>query len=707
MTVTTIAPPVATPRVTVAVDRCAGCQECLVRCPTAALHLDPATWTVLAEEAACVGCRQCERTCPFAAIEVDGPVLVAPRANLPFTHPQPLAGSRAETRGGLTCWDDALAEARRCLTCPDPTCLRGCPAHNDIPGFLTALAEGDLAEAHQVLRATTVLPDICARVCDQALQCEGACTWALAGGEPVAIGALERFVADHAPVPPLERTSSRGVGLAVAVVGSGPAGISAAWHLRAAGAEVTVYERDPQPGGLLRWGIPAFTLPPEIARRPWEQLRAAGVNLLLDHPVGPEEMQQLRWRHDAVVVCTGAPTPVRPQVPGADLAGVWDATRFLTHASAALAGGARWADLDVPPGQGHDDVPVVLVLGAGNTAMDVARCARRLGARATCVEWTDRRFAPVRPDELLEAEAEGVQVRFATTLHHLEGDHGRVRTAVLSRTRQHRGDRRPKVVAPAALREPVDLVVFALGYRTDDELRRTYPELPLRPSAAELPERRWLASGMLAGAAGSRRVGRLAVQRDRARRLAGQARAERTWVAGDALVGPSTVVEAMAQGAAAAQALLEQWPTRPRRSRSQPSRAHSRHVLVAVSERTGPSGATAERLATDLRHRGLEPLVTLLSQVGRAQVGWADLLVAGVSAPAGAPAGAPPGRNAGPGLRRRLGPRAAQRRQRGAGVPGCRGGLRAAAGARGRARLPGPAHRGDRGAEVPRAAGAR
>ena len=271
--------PGAQPHVTVLTDRCAGCQECVIRCPAGALTMDAGRWVAIADDALCVGCRQCERTCPFSAITVEGPLLATARNDPEPRYPGHLTGDTSEIRPGFGSWEEALAEANRCLECPDPTCVRGCPAHNDIPSFIKAIRDGDLSGAHDVLRRTSVLPDICSRVCDQAAQCEGACTWSLAGGAPVAIGKLERFVADHAPVPPLVPAKDAGTGLSVAVVGSGPAGIGAAWHLAEAGASVTVYERDPEPGGLLGWGIPDFTLPAAVSGRPWRQLAAAGVDL--------------------------------------------------------------------------------------------------------------------------------------------------------------------------------------------------------------------------------------------------------------------------------------------------------------------------------------------------------------------------------------------------------------------------------------------
>ena len=624
----------AQPRVTVLTDRCAGCQECVIRCPSEALALDSGRWVVVADDALCVGCRQCERTCPFGAITVTGPVMVAARTEPEPRHPDWLIGDTTEVRPGFSSWDEALAEASRCLNCPDPTCVRGCPAHNDIPSFIAAIRDHDLGKAHDVLRLTSVLPDVCSRVCDQAAQCEGACTWSLAGGTPVSIGKLERFVADNASVPEPACGTARAATLSVGVVGSGPAGIGAAWQLAEAGASVTVYEREPEPSGLLGWGIPAFTLPPSVAARPWRQLIAAGVDLRCQAGVGPGDIGRLLTEHDAVILAHGAGVPMRLPVPVGDLDGVTDATSFLRAGKAALASGgadiasfrARYG-LDAPSAAGSDGVqPLVLVLGAGNTALDVARTARRLGLRAVCVDWVDERFALARPDELAEARHEGVEVRFLRTVARLDGEDGRVSRAALARTTQKLAAERPKVQGGRHELLGVDLVVTAMGYRNDPALAALLPGSPVARVAKGLPGRQWLASGVLANPAPefARRkpVGALALGREAGLAASALPFQDRLWAAGDALGGPSTVVEAMAQGRRAADAVLRARPSRG-------SRPEPRRVLVAYQSRGGRTAHAAGLVADRLRGTGAVVRTVPLSQAGLAELTDTDLLVIG------------------------------------------------------------------------------
>ncbi len=619
------------PHVTVLTDRCAGCQECVIRCPAGALAMDASRWVAVADDTLCTGCRQCQRTCPFSAITVDGPLVVSTRVEPQPISPETLAGDTGEVRPGFESWEQALAAASRCLNCPDPTCVRGCPAHNDIPSFIAAVLDRDLVKAHDVLRRTSVLPDVCSRVCDQAAQCEGACSWSLAGGTPVAIGKLERFVADNAPVPPPARTSADRSGFSVAVVGAGPAGIGAAWQLAEAGASVTVYEKEPEPGGLLGWGIPRFTLPAAVTARPWRQLVDAGVDLRCGVGIRPEDIDRLRAGHDAVILAHGATLPLRLPVPGGDLGGVTDATSFLKAGEAALESGdvGRFCEsLGLPaPSGGNETVPPrALVLGAGNTAMDVARTAARLGLRAVCVDWLDERFALARPDELEEARQEGVEVRFLRTVARLEGEGGRVRRAVLARTRQNRADRRPKLLKGDHENLDVDLVVMAMGYRNDPAFAQALPGTPLAREAKGLPDRRWLASGVLAGPASAfahhKPVGRLALGREVGLAASALPLQERLWAAGDALVGPSTVVEAMAQGRRAATAILANRPSRS--SPREPSR-----VIVAYESRGGRTARAARLIAEGLRTTGAVVRAVPLAQAGIPDLTAADLLIVG------------------------------------------------------------------------------
>ena len=628
-----VGPSGARPTVTILPDRCAGCQECVVRCPTGALSMDAKRWVALEDSDLCVGCRQCERTCPFSAIVVDGPMLVAPRVDPVVDHPVDLRGDVHEIRPGFSNWDEVLAEANRCLQCPDPTCVRGCPAHNDIPGFIAAVRNQDLARAHEVLSRTTVIPDICSRVCNQAAQCEGACSWSLAGGTPVAIGRIERFIADHMEVP-APRTVRVLEPLSVGIVGSGPAAAGAAWDLVEAGASVTVYEKDETPGGLCVWGIPDFTLPEEIALRPWHQLERAGVDLRCGVEIHVKDIDRLLAIHDALIVANGAGLPLRLAVPGADLDGVVDATSFLKGARAALEPTGDQRAFRTALGLNDSDdgrEAHVLVLGAGNTAMDVARTTRRLGLAATCIDWLDERFALARPDELAEARHEGVNIRFTHTLTQLRGG-SRVEKADLARTVQEHANKRPTVLTHDGVQMGVDLVVMAMGYRNDPAFVEVLPGTPIRRETPGVADRRWQASGILANPASAyanhHAVGALALMREVSLWSAALPVSERLWVAGDALTGPATVVEAMAQGRRAARAVLDAEPARPDRAPRFWSDRPQR-VLVCYASVGGKTARAARDIADGFAAHGLVATVLPIAKVGARELASADLVVIG------------------------------------------------------------------------------
>jgi glutamate synthase (NADPH/NADH) small chain len=532
---------------TVYFDRCAGCEDCLVRCPVGAISIDDVDWVVTVDEGLCVGCHQCERLCPFGAIETHGAPLVPP--HLPTAHvtPTPLFVSTLETRRGYESLSAAKLEAQRCLGCPDPTCVRGCPAHNDIPGFIDAIRRSAIDEAKDILSRTSFLSDVCSRVCNQSAQCEGACSLALAGDEPVGIGALERFVADHAKTETPAVTAKSPGGPKVAIVGSGPAAIGAAGEILRKGGSVDVFERAPIAGGLLRYGIPAFSLPDQVAKRPWEELVRDGANLYLNTEIDRAALEELKSTYDAVIVAHGASRAIAPPAKvSADVA-VQNAEEVLETLGESLETGYAhpgWIDRDV------------LVVGGGNTAMDVGRMAIRNGARPFVVEWLNRKYSPVRSDELSEAELEGVRVLFEHTVLSLESTQvGRVR-AVIAKTSQPHKDRLPKIIKHSETVQDFDIVVAALGFQVVGDLLGDRDYRPVRKDFEGIPDRTWMASGILAKTAATR-VGELALAREVGLQKAEVPYTENVWVVGDALVGPSTVVEAMAQGVRAASAIVK------------------------------------------------------------------------------------------------------------------------------------------------------
>jgi hypothetical protein len=337
-------------------------------------------------------------------------------------------------------------------------------------------------------------------------------------------------------------------------------------------------------------------------------------------------------------VAHGASVPLRLSVPGAELDGVTDATTFLQGAKAALEDGGDPAGFCATLGLAMADVarerrpPGVLVLGAGNTAMDVARTARRLGLAATCVDWLDERFALTRPDELDEARHEGVDVRFSRTLTAWRGETGRVTDAELARTTQARGDRRPAVITGDPEVLSVDLVVMAMGYRADPAFASSLPGTPVRREVAGVADRHWSASGILGRTASAfadhNPVGTLALGREAGLWSAAFPVTERLWVIGDALIGPATVVEAMAQGKRAAAAVLDSRPARPLRSGSAWPK-EQRRVLVCYESVGGRTARAAEAIAGGFSARGDQVRVLPITKVGWAELAAADVLVVG------------------------------------------------------------------------------
>lgn len=537
------------PFVNVNKERCVGCQDCIRRCPTGALSIDAHLWIAQVDNELCVGCRQCERVCAFSAILVEGPVLVSESMPVAEFHPTEILGNKDEIRQGFPSWQEALSEAYRCIECPEPTCVRGCPAHNDIPGFIAAIRAQDLKGAHQILARTSIMPDACSRVCDWDNQCQGACTWTLAGDHPVAIGRLERFITEFGEFNYFEKASSKAQGKKVAVVGAGPGGMAVAWELLANGASVTMLEKAAETGGVMNWGIPSYVLPDAVPKRIIDTLVEAGLDLRTKTALGQDvELEDLLSDYDAVVLAYGASKPIHMPIKGIELEGVEDANDFLYVGKNALR---RQQSIEELKGVR------ILVLGAGNTAMDVARTSLRLDAHPIAIDWMNEQFARVRHDELEEARLEGVEVEFLTTLVEIVGDdQGKVKEVVLKHTVQNKATELPTIIEDSVETVQVDKVVFAMGYKVDPSLVRNLVQVPhsLPKINDEIHDRRWLASGIFS--VKDPKVANLALEREEMRVWAADPQAERLWVIGDAFSGPSTVVTSMAQGRDAARAII-------------------------------------------------------------------------------------------------------------------------------------------------------
>jgi glutamate synthase (NADPH/NADH) small chain len=403
---------------------------------------------------------------------------LAPKATpMPERDPTERARNFKEVNLGYSL-ADALAEAERCIQCAKPTCVAGCPVSIDIPRFLRHLLVRDLDGALAVINEANLFPSICGRVCPQESQCESQC---IVGRkvESVAIGRLERFVGDHArPRPPAVAAGKLG---RVAVVGSGPSGLAVAADLAKAGAEVVVYEALHVVGGVLQYGIPAFRLPREIISREVEGLRSLGVQFETNKVIGktfsvPQLMQSMGF--DAVFVGAGAGAPSFLGIPGEYAGQVYSANEFLTRVN--LMGGDRFPYLDTPVTLGQS----VVVIGAGNTAMDCLRVAKRLGAPTVrCVYRRSEAEAPARIEELRHAKEEGIEFFFLHGPVEIHADaEGSVRGMTVERMELAEADargRRKPVPTGERVELDCDTVIYALGTQANPIVTQSTPGLAL------------------------------------------------------------------------------------------------------------------------------------------------------------------------------------------------------------------------------------
>jgi glutamate synthase (NADPH/NADH) small chain len=449
----------------------------------------------------------------------------APRQVLPVRSPEERVQSAAEVSLGFSL-EQARVEALRCLQCKDPVCVEACPLHIDVKSFINLMAEGNFEAAFQKISEDSPFPGICGRVCQHELFCEKKC---LLGKklEPVAIGSLERFAADQhmAMVSATETPAPVCPGARVALIGSGPASLIAAYDLVRNGYRVTVFEALHQLGGVLAYGIPNFRLPREIIRQEIERLREMGVEFRKDVIVGKTYSVEELFAEgfQAVFLGTGAGLPHLMGIPGENLIGVYTANEFLTRLN--LMEAFRFPESDTPVKIGKRTV----VVGGGNSAMDAARWARRMGSEVTIMFRRGRAELRARLEEIEHAEEEGVHFEFLAAPVRLFGDEkGTVHEMECIRMKlgepDESGRPSPVPLEGSEYRVPVDTVVMAIGQSPNPTVQRSTPQLATNR-------------------------GKIVVDPQ------GQTSMARVYAGGDVVRGGSTVILAMRDGRAAAAAI--------------------------------------------------------------------------------------------------------------------------------------------------------
>jgi glutamate synthase (NADPH) small chain len=415
----------------------------------------------------------------------------------------------------------AQKEAERCIQCKDPRCLRGCPVEIDIPGFILHIKEGDFEAAIRKLWEMNALPAVCGRVCPQEVQCEGLCIIGKKE-EPVAIGNLERFAADY------QRLHGRDIlppkadptGKKVAVVGSGPAGLTVAGDLILKGHDVTIFEALHAPGGVLVYGIPEFRLPKEIVFSECNYLERLGVKVELSQVIGRSEtVDELLEQFDAVFLGVGAGLPVFLKVPGEHYIGVYSANEYLTRSNLMRA--YEFPEYDTPIVRGKS----VATFGGGNVAMDSARTALRLGAEHSYIIYRrSHAELPARAAEIHHAEEEGVEFMFLTNpLRFLGNDDGFLTGVECLKMElgepDASGRRRPVPVPGSEFIVDIDTAIISIGSGANPLLTQSTPGLALN---------KW---GYIV-----------------ADPKTGKTMKPRVWAGGDIVTGAATVILAMGAG---------------------------------------------------------------------------------------------------------------------------------------------------------------
>ncbi len=425
----------------------------------------------------------------------------------------------------------AKAEAERCIQCPKRPCTEGCPVGVDIPDFIGAIRDDNMPEAVKILKNKNSLPGICGRVCPQETQCEAVCTLAKKGA-PVAIGRLERYVADwerknkksnNSPIDLPPPTGKR-----VAIVGSGPAGLTAAADLAKLGHSVTIFEALHVAGGVLMYGIPEFRLPKEIVQAEVEYVTSLGVELKLDSVIGKIDTvdELLNSGYDAVFLGTGAGLPMFMGIPGENLNGIYSANEFLTRVNLMKA--YRFPEYDTPVKIGKR----VAVIGGGNVAMDSARCALRLGADEVYIVYRrSEAELPARREEVENAQEEGIKFKLLTNPKRFLGNEqnwvvGMECYEMELGEPDESGRRRPVVKPGSEFVIDVDVVIVALGTTPNPLVASTTQGLDTTKHGTVVADE-----------------------------STGKTNKLKVWAGGDIVTGAATVISAMGAGKRAAAAI--------------------------------------------------------------------------------------------------------------------------------------------------------
>ncbi|MBE7085531.1 MAG: NADPH-dependent glutamate synthase [Clostridiales bacterium] len=457
--------------------------------------------------------------------------------SMPTQDPMVRNGNFKEVALGYTA-EMAIDEAKRCIGCKNRPCVAACPVNIDIPEFIAKVAEGEFEAAYQIIAKDSSLPAVCGRVCPQETQCEGKCTRGIkAGCESVGIGRLERFVADwHNKNVKETPTPAAKNGHKVAVIGSGPAGLTCAGDLAKLGYDVTVFEALHVAGGVLVYGIPEFRLPKDIVKKEVDNLKALGVkiqtNMVIGRVITIEELKT-EYGFDAVFIGSGAGLPKFMNIPGESLKGVYSANEFLTRSNLMKA---YETDSRTPIQHGK----CVAVVGGGNVAMDAARTAKRLGAEVHIIYRRGEEELPARREEIEHAKEEGIVFDLLTnptkilateTTNPRDPSYGWVSGIECVRMElgepDESGRRSPKTVVGSEFVIPVDCVIMSLGTSPNPLLKATTEGLE------------------------TLRRGEIAVDE------VGKTSIEGVYCGGDAATGAATVIKAMGAGKIAAKAIDE------------------------------------------------------------------------------------------------------------------------------------------------------